>query len=156
MPQAKKTASRASRSKSQFKEPAALKRLTKSLDAAQDALSQLQTHTGRDVSKGARDLYKDVKVFVSSARRDSGKFAKTLQRDFDELQKRVAKTTSRSSAKKPAAKRTTARKSTSTRAKASTARATSSRRTATKRTATKRTTGTTRARTTRAGSARKS
>lgn len=138
MPQAKKTATSASRSKSQFKEPAALKRLSKSLDSAHDALSQLQSQTGSDVSKTARDIYKDLKSFVSSARRDSGKFAKTLQRDFDDLQKRVTK----SAGHRASASGTRAKSSASSRAKTTAARAkaTTGKRTATKRTAAKRTT----------------
>jgi uncharacterized NAD-dependent epimerase/dehydratase family protein len=136
MPQTKKAASRAARPLRAFKEPAALKRLSKSLESAQDAVTQLQSHAGRDVSQSARDLYKEVKAFVNSARRDTTKFAKAIQRDFDELQKSVTqsarKTTGRTTAKgatrsaagkstrtrsaaKPAAKRSTAKRSTSTR-----------------------------------------
>jgi len=90
IPPAKKpTKSRAPRTSAAFKEPAALKRLNRSLDAAQDALGELGKDTGRDVGHGARDLYKDVRTFVSSARRDTGKLAKALQRDFEQAQKRL-------------------------------------------------------------------
>jgi len=90
MPPAKKpTRSRAPRTSAAFTEPAALKRLNRSLDAAQDALVELRTDTGRDVGQGARDLYKDVRTFVSSARRDTSKLAKALQRDFEQAQKRL-------------------------------------------------------------------
>lgn len=132
MPQTKKAASRATGPLRGFKEPAALKRLTKSLETAQDALTQLQSHAGRDVSKSARDLYKDVKTFVNSARRDTTKFAKAIQRDFDELQKNVTQgarqtarraggrtgaaatksTSTRTAAARSTAKRTTAKRST--------------------------------------------
>lgn len=96
MPPAKKPASTRSRSRVAFKEPAALKRLNRSLDAAQEALVELRRDTGRDVGQGARDLYKDVRTFVSSARRDTGKLAKALQRDFEQAQKRLtAATTTR-------------------------------------------------------------
>ena len=93
MPPAKKpTRSPVGRVNAAFREPAALKRLTRSLDAAQEALVELRKDTGRDVGQGARDLYKDVCTFVSSARRDSGKLAKALQRDFEQAQKRLAGT----------------------------------------------------------------
>ena len=93
MPPAKKpTRSGAPRANASFREPAALKRLTRSLDAAQDALVELRKDTGRDVGQGARDLYKDLRTFVSSARRDSGKLAKALRRDFEQAQKRLAGT----------------------------------------------------------------
>jgi hypothetical protein len=93
MPPAKKpTRARAPRTSAAFQEPAALKRLTTSLDAAQDALVELRKDAGRDVGQGARDLYRDLRTFVSSARRDSGKLAKALQRDFEQAQKRVAGT----------------------------------------------------------------
>ena len=93
MPPAKKaTLSRAPQTNAAFKEPVALKRLTTSLDAAQDALAELRKDTGRDVGQGARDLYRDLRTFVSSARRDTGKLAKALQRDFEQAQKRVAGT----------------------------------------------------------------
>jgi hypothetical protein len=76
-----------------FKEPAALKWLSSSLDTAQQALVELREDTGRDVSQGARDLHKDLRAFISSARRDAGKLAKALQRDFDQAQKQLAQAT---------------------------------------------------------------
>jgi len=92
MPEAKNTAPSAARTRAAFKEPAALTRLNKSLDAAQEALAELRKDTGRDVGQAARDLYKDLRTFVSSARRDSGKLAKALQRDFEQAQKRFTST----------------------------------------------------------------
>ncbi len=56
MPPAKKSTSPSSRPR-MFREPAALKWLTSSLDAAQEALVELREDTGRDVSQGARDLH---------------------------------------------------------------------------------------------------
>jgi hypothetical protein len=53
-------------------------------------LAELRKDTGREVGQGARDLYKDLRTFVTSARRDSGKLAKALQRDFEQAQKRLA------------------------------------------------------------------
>jgi len=91
MPPAKKpTTSSSRRTPAAFREPAAFKRLNRSLDAAQDALAELRKDTGRDVGRGARDLYKDLRTFISSARRDSSKLAKALQHDFEQAQKRLA------------------------------------------------------------------
>ena len=89
MPPAKNSTSRSST----FREPAALKWLFSSLDTAQQALVELREDTGRDVSQGARDLHKDLRAFISSARRDAGKLAKALQRDFDQAQKQLAQGT---------------------------------------------------------------
>jgi hypothetical protein len=86
MPPAKNSTLRSST----FKEPAALKWLSSSLDTAQQALVELRQDTGRDLSQGARDLHKDLRGFISSARRDAGKLAKALQRDFDQTQKQLA------------------------------------------------------------------
>lgn len=87
MPAAKKPAAPRPRA---FKEPAALKRLSRSLESAQEALAELRKDTGRDVSQGARDLYGDLRTFVANARRDTGKLTKALQRDFEHAQKQVA------------------------------------------------------------------
>src|SRR5664279_2904940 len=89
MPPAKNSTSRSST----FKEPAALKWLSSSLDTAQQALVELREDTGRDLSQGARDLHKDLRAFISSARRDAEKLAKALQRDFDQTQKQLAQAT---------------------------------------------------------------
>jgi DNA-binding transcriptional ArsR family regulator len=90
MPQAKKKpAPRPSRPPRAFREPAALSRVSRSIDAAQDALAQLRKDAGRDVSQGTRELYKDVRTFLSSAGRDTGRLAKALQRDFAQAQKRL-------------------------------------------------------------------
>jgi hypothetical protein len=91
MPPAKKTPPPRPRSGA-FKEPAALKRLSKSLDTAHEALAELRKDTGRDVGQGARDVYKDLRAFVSNARRDTSKLAKALARDFDRAERRVAQT----------------------------------------------------------------
>lgn len=108
MPPAKKPVSQSLlRSPVTFTEPAALKQLTtKSLDAAQEALAELRKGTGRDVGQGARDLYSDLRTFVSSARRDTGKLAKALQRDFTQAQKQLPRSTAAGSARtKPAGSR---------------------------------------------------
>jgi hypothetical protein len=92
MPPAKNSTSRSSHPGT-FKEPAALKWLSSSLDNAQQALVELREDTGRDVSQGARELHKDLRAFISSARRDTGKLAKALQRDFEHAQKQLAQGT---------------------------------------------------------------
>ena len=92
MPPAKNSTSRSSRPGT-FREPAALKWLSSSLDAAQQALVELREDAGRDLSQGARDLHKDLRAFISSARRDTGKLAKALQRDFEHAQKQLAQGT---------------------------------------------------------------
>ena len=99
-------------------EPASVKRLNKSLDAAQDALAALRNDVSKDVSTGARDLYKDVQKFVKDERRDSGKLGKALQRDVEKAQKRMspapkAKRASRAGAPRKAAARSTAKRTTS-------------------------------------------
>jgi hypothetical protein len=121
MAPAKKAASRrssATRKRPAAKEPAAIKRLNKSLDAAQDALVALRKDLSRDVGAGGRDLYKNLERFVRSARRDSGKLSKALERDIEQLQKRLArtpktKTTGRKGTRRKAAGRSTARRTTS-------------------------------------------
>ena len=89
MPPAKKPTTSSPRTGGAFKEPPALRRLNRSLDGAEEALAKLRKDTGRGVGQGARDLYEDLQTFVTSARRDSGKLAKALQRDFEQAQKRL-------------------------------------------------------------------
>jgi hypothetical protein len=72
----------------------------------------------KDVSAGARDLYKDLQKFVTDARRDSGRLGKALQRDIEKAQKRMApapkaKSSSRAGAPRKAAAQTTAKRTTS-------------------------------------------
>jgi hypothetical protein len=124
MPPAKKSASRKGTRRTASKEPAALRRLNKSLDSAQDALAALSREVGKDVSGGARDLHKNLQKFIKEARRDSGKLSRALQRDIERLQKRLASSSSgrastrsagrkapgRSTAKKATARRTTAKR----------------------------------------------
>jgi hypothetical protein len=108
MPPAKKPPSKAASSAKTngFAEPASLKWLTHSLEAANQALAELRAHTGRDASAGARSLYTDLKSFVANARRDTGKLTKALQRDFEQAQKQVA-------AKVPTARKASGRKASS-------------------------------------------
>jgi hypothetical protein len=88
MPPARKPASTRSRPRT-FREPAALKRLNRSLDAAYEALAELRKDTGRDIGQAARDVYQDVRTLVADARRDSGKLARALARDFQQAEKTV-------------------------------------------------------------------
>src|SRR5581483_11938392 len=95
MPQARKSAARSSARKSAaFKEPAAIARLNRSLEAAQKAVTELTKHTGRNAGKTTKSLHKDVRQFVANAKRDTGKFSVALKRDFDQAQKTVAKASS--------------------------------------------------------------
>jgi hypothetical protein len=89
MPPAKNSTSRSLHAGA-FKEPAALKWLSSSLDAAQQALVELRADAGRDLSHGARDLHKDLRTFITNARRDSARLAKALQRDFERAQQQLA------------------------------------------------------------------
>jgi len=109
MPAARKSTSTVRRP-SAFKEPPALKRFNRSIDTAEKALTELRSHAGRDVSQAARDLYKDLRTFVSSARRDGGKLAKALQRDFEQAQKRVGASTPSSGATKRATRTSTSKR----------------------------------------------
>jgi hypothetical protein len=72
-----------------FREPAALKRVNKSLDSAYHALAELRKDAGRDISQGARDVYQDVRTLVADARRDTGKLARALARDFEQAERDV-------------------------------------------------------------------
>jgi hypothetical protein len=126
MPPAKRSTSTTARRVTNFKPPAALNRLNQSIDAAEKALVQLSKHGGRDVSQGSRDLYKNLKTFVTSARRDSGKFAKSIQKDLEQAQKTL--TTKRPARSSTTRSRSTAAKSTrSTTAKRSPAKRTTKR-----------------------------
>jgi hypothetical protein len=85
----------------------ALDRLGGSLDAAQDALKDLR----RELSKGGRDVVKDLDLLLRDARKNLRGARRTLVKDLDEMQK--AATGKRATAAKRApAKRTTAAKRT--------------------------------------------
>lgn len=89
MPQARRAGQRSARS-STFKEPPALKQLTRSLEAAQAALGKLRTHAGRGASDGARGAYTELRSSLAGASRHSGRLSKALARDFEQAEKRVA------------------------------------------------------------------
>ncbi len=117
MPQARKSTSSARTGT--FTEPAALKRLERALDTAQTALTELGKDTGRDVSTGARDLYKDLRTFITSARRNRQKLARALRRDFEQAQKKLASTGQPS---RPASRPATRRRASGTATKRSTSK----------------------------------
>jgi len=89
---------------------AALDRLGGSLDAAQDALKDLR----RELSKGGRDLIKDLDVLLRDARKNLRGARRTLVKDLDQVQKAAAgkRPAKRAPAKRAPAKRTTATKPT--------------------------------------------
>jgi hypothetical protein len=108
MPQARKSTRSSSRTPAAFKEPAALKKLNQSLEAAQKALTELRQHAG---GKSSKSLHTGVGKFVASAKRDSVKLTTALKRDFAEAQKtaasaaRTARTTARRATSRGGAKR---------------------------------------------------
>ena len=97
MPPARKTPRSSPRKTTTFKEPAALKRLNRSIDGAQQALAELRAHAGRDAADTTRKLHKGLGQFLSDARRDTGKFTTALKRDFEKAQKAAASERSRTS-----------------------------------------------------------
>ena len=113
----------------------ALDRLTKSVDAAQDALKDLRG----EMSKGGSGILKDVDKQLKDARKSLRSHSKSVLKDLDELQQKLP---GRGGAKKaPTARKTTgtARKTTSTgsgtaRKASSTSRASASRSTSARKT----------------------
>ncbi len=87
----------------------ALDRLGGSIEAAQEALKDVR----RELSKGGRDLVKDLDVLLRDARKNLRGLQRTLIKDLEEMQKAAAGRRPRA---KPA-KRTTAAKSSATGAK---------------------------------------
>jgi hypothetical protein len=94
MPQARRSARSSSRRGTSFKEPAALKRLNRSLESAQKALTELRSHAGSSAAKNTQSLHKGLGKFLSDARRDTGKFTTALKRDFDQAKKAASRATS--------------------------------------------------------------
>src|ERR1700722_14003036 len=114
MPPARKSTRSSLRKSAAFKEPAALKKLNQSLEAAQKALTELRQHAG---GKSSKSLHTGVGKFVSSAKRDSGKMTPAVKGDFGEAQKTAAsaagttRTTARTGASRASAKRSTRKSS---------------------------------------------
>jgi hypothetical protein len=82
----------------------ALDRLGGSIDAAQDALKDLR----RELSKGGRDLLKDLDALLRDARKNLRGAQRTLIKDLEEVQKAAA------GKRRPAAKRAPAKRTTAT------------------------------------------
>jgi DNA-binding protein HU-beta len=108
------TTSRASTAK-RGKGHTALDRLTKSVDAAQDALKDLRG----EMSKGSTSVLRDIDKQLKDARKSVRGASKSVIKDLEGLQQKVSSSVpSRGGAKKTS----TARKSTGTARKASTSR----------------------------------
>ena len=142
MPPARKSSRSSSSRRStrtSFKEPAALKRLNKSIGDAEKALKELRTHAGRGTASGTQGLYKGLGKFLSDARRDSTKFASAIKKDFEQAAKaaqqaakssaggRTSRRSSTSSSKSGGSSRSTRSRSTSSRSSGSSSRRSSSR-----------------------------
>ena len=91
---------------------AALDRLGGSLDAAQEALKDLR----RELSKGGRDLLKDLEVLLRDARKNLRGTQRTLVKDLEAMQKAAAGKP-RTAAKRAPVKRSAAAKRTGAAAK---------------------------------------
>ncbi len=118
----------AARAKPAFKAPPALARLAKSIQAAEDALAQLGKTGSVAGSRTSRDLQREVRKFLVSARRDTKKLGGAMKRDFDSAQRKAppsrgapkrrpaasksARAATRPPAKRAAAKRATAKRTT--------------------------------------------
>jgi hypothetical protein len=138
MAQARRSSSTSRSRTASFKQPPALKRLGTSLDTAQKALGELTRGGGRDVSKSSKDIYTDLRKFLSNARTHTNKLGKALQRDFEQAQKQLAKGASGSTSGRSSSSRSTSRRSSSSRStggRSTTRRAASSRSTSGRSTA---------------------
>ena len=80
-----------------------LDRLETSLDAAQDAATALR----RDMTRGTRDMAKNVEALLAATRKDARKLATAIRRDLADLQKAV--TESPAGRKGPPSRRPSAR-----------------------------------------------
>jgi hypothetical protein len=83
------------------------------------------------VGQGARNLYKDLRTVVSSARRNSGRLTDALQRDFDQAQKRLKTGSSASASRKRTATGRRGKSTSASRRRSASASTRSSRRTST-------------------------
>lgn len=115
MPPARKSSRSSSRRSSTFKEPAALKRLNKSLGDADKALKELRAHAGRGTASTTQGLYKGLGKFLSDARRDSTKFASAIKKDFDQAAKAAQQVAKSSAGGRKSSTRSSSSRSTSSR-----------------------------------------
>lgn len=114
MPPARKsTRSTSRRSTSTFKEPAALKRLNKSLGDADKALKELRAHAGRGTASTTQGLYKGLGKFLSDARKDSTKFASAIKKDFESAAKAAQATAKQSAGGRKSSTRSSSSRSSS-------------------------------------------
>ena len=104
----------------------ALDRLTKSVDAAQDALKDLRGEMGRSSTSVLKDVDKQLK----DARKSLRSTSKSVLKDLDELQQKLPgrggakkSTSSRSSSSRSKSTSTSRAKSSTSRAKSTTSRA---------------------------------
>ncbi|HEY1597833.1 MAG TPA: hypothetical protein VGF74_20710 [Thermoleophilaceae bacterium] len=120
----------------------ALDRLTNSVDAAQDALKDLRGELGRNSS----GILKDVDKQLKDARKGLRGASKSVIKDLEGLQQKVASSVpSRGGAKKAStAKKSTARKSTSSRSGTARKASSTSRATASRSSSARKSTGTAR------------
>lgn len=109
MPTARKSTRSSTRRLPTFKEPAALKRLSSSLDSAQKALTELRKHAGTSAGKGTKSLHGGLQKVVAGAKTDTRKLGTELKRDYEQAQKTVASAGSRTKARASAGRRTTGR-----------------------------------------------
>jgi hypothetical protein len=117
VPASRKPTRSSTRKSATFKEPAALRRLNRSLESAQKALTDLRKHAGSGAGKGTKTLHGGLQKFVASAKTDTGKLTTELKRDFEQAQKTVASGASssaktRTTTSRRATDRTTAKRST--------------------------------------------
>lgn len=104
--------------------PAPLDRLGDSIDAAQDALKDLRS----ELSKGGRDLLKDLDALLRDARKNLLGAQRTLTKDLEEVQKAAIGKRRPSPERAPSkptaqARRTTAKRTGGTTGRKSAARA---------------------------------
>jgi hypothetical protein len=86
-------AHRAQRARTTCKGAGRAEVVVRSLDTAEQALVQLREDAGRECHSGRPRLHKDLRALISNARRDIGKLANALQRDFEQAQKQLAEGT---------------------------------------------------------------
>jgi hypothetical protein len=108
MPPARKSTRSSSRRSSAFKEPAAVKQLTRSLETAQKALTELGKQGSRDAGAATRSLQQDLRKFLRDAKRDTGKLTTALRRDFDQAQKTLRAQSSQSGRRATSGRRSAA------------------------------------------------
>ena len=95
------------RSKDSKSGDAALDRLGGSLDAAQEALKDLR----RELSKGGRDVVKDLDALLRDARKNLRGARRTLVKDLEQVQKAAAGNRTATPKRAPAKRKTATKRS---------------------------------------------